>query len=222
MGKIIGLVVVAVLLIGGFLYWNSQQKPGANEIPLGSQMDPNNGIITKNPAPTSEEKGMVSSLKEAMGLGQKMQCTYVMNEGDNQVVSTIFIDGSKTKLTTVMGDVTMYSLMDGEDQYSWTSASKTGMKLSKACLEKLRTSVKDLPKPTGTQAAPEPQDMQAVFDMARNVQCEPSAEVDLTVPKGITFTDQCAMLEQSTKLMQEMKDKLPAGVTLPAGPASMQ
>jgi hypothetical protein len=112
MGKIIGLVVVAVLLIGGFLYWNSRPKPVANDMPLAGQMDPNNGVAAKNPTPMAEEKGMVSSLKEAMGLGQKMQCTYAMSKGDDQVVSTVFIEGSKVKSTTTVGDMTMYYGVD--------------------------------------------------------------------------------------------------------------
>ncbi|MGB4833976.1 MAG: hypothetical protein WBP40_03020 [Candidatus Moraniibacteriota bacterium] len=222
MGKIIGLVVVAVLLIGGFLYWNSRPKPVANDMPLAGQMDPNNEVAAKNPTPMAEEKGMVSSLKEAMGLGQKMQCTYAMSKGDDQVVSTVFIEGSKVKSTTTVGDMTMYSLMDGENQYSWTSASKTGMRMSKACLEKLQTSVKDLPKPAGAPTPAEPQDMEKAFDMAKNVKCEPASGADFTIPKDVTFTDQCAMLEQSTKLMQEMKDKLPAGMMLPSAPAPVQ
>jgi hypothetical protein len=219
MGKIIGLVVVAVILIGGFIYWNSRQSD-----PIGLETGTETMPVAKNEmgGQVTEGTSMVSSLKEAIGLGKKLQCTFVMSEGDKQVVSSMFIEGSKVKSTTAVGDMTMYSLMDGENQYSWTSASKTGMKFSKACLEKLQASVKDMSKPAGASTPAEPQDMQKAFDMAKNVKCEPAAGADFTIPKDITFTDQCAMLEQSTKLMQEMKDKLPAGMTLPSAPAPVQ
>lgn len=208
MGKIVGLVVVAVLLVGGFLYWNGRSG--------------NQSAMEKDSAPlpaAPEEKGVVSSIKEAMGLGQKMQCTYTMNEGGKSFESKVMVDGQKYASTTTIDNMTVYGVFDGENQYSWTSATKTGMKMSKTCLEKLQESVKDMPKPADTPAAA-PQDMERAFEMAKNVKCEPATGADFTIPKDVVFTDQCAMMEQATKMMQEMKDKMPAGTTVPGMPAA--
>jgi hypothetical protein len=215
MGKIIGLVVVAVLLVGGYLYWSGQRdQPAMESVPAGMMAT---GDMV--PGMAMEEKGMVSSIKEAMGLGQKMQCSYVMNQGDQSVQSTVAIDGGKYKSTTVMGEMTVYALFDGENQYTWTSGNETGMQMSKACLEKMGESMKDMTKPAETPLAA-PQDMQQAFEMAKNVKCEAASAVDFALPKDITFTDQCRVMEQSMKMMQEMKDKMPANMTMPGMPAA--
>lgn len=210
MGKIIGLVVVAVLLIGGFLYWNSQSnvQPAMEKETIPSSVVP-------------EEKGVVSSIKDAMGLGQKMQCTYTLSEGGKAVESKVMVDGKKYASTTTIDNMTVYGVFDGENQYSWTSATKTGMKMSKACLEKLQATAQDMTKSNPSEtSATAPQDMEKAFDMAKNVKCEPASGADFTLPKDVTFTDQCAMMEQATKMMQEAKDKMPAGMTIPSMPAA--
>lgn len=211
MGKIIGLVVIAVLLIGGFLYWNSQQDGPAG---MGNTDDGMAVVPGEMLGTAKEEKSMVSSIKDAMGLGQKMQCTYTMSEGEKAFESKVMVDGEKYASTTTIDNMTVYGVFDGENQYSWTSAAKTGMKMSKACLEKMRTTAQGMAKPVETSAAT-PQDMEKAFDMAKNVKCEPVSGADFTIPKDVTFTDQCAMMEQSMKMMEEMKDKLPAGMTMP-------
>lgn len=212
MGKIIGLVIVAVLLIGGFLYWNSRESG-----PTG--MEKTSDEMTAVPGEmlgvAKEEKGMVSSIKDAMGLGQKMQCTYMMSEGGKAFESKVMVDGEKYASTTTIDNMTVYGVFDGENQYSWTSATKTGMKMSKACLEKMQATAQNMAKPAETPGAA-PQDMEKAFEMAKNVKCEPASGADFTIPKDVAFTDQCAMMEQSMKMMEEMKEKMPAGMTVPA------
>ncbi|MFZ1627270.1 MAG: hypothetical protein WAT81_05755 [Candidatus Moraniibacteriota bacterium] len=216
MGKIIGLVVIAVFLIGGFLYWNSQQSGPTS-------MEKTDDGVTAVPGEvlgmTKEETGMASSIKEAMGLGQKMQCTYTMNEGGKALESKVVVDGKQYASTTKIDTMTVYGVFDGENQYSWTSATKTGMKMSKACLEKLQTTAQNMAKPTEAPATAL-QDMEKAFDMAKNVKCEPTSGADFTIPKDVIFTDQCAMMEQSMKMMEGRKDKLPAGMTVPSIPAA--
>ena len=103
-----------MVIIVGFFLWKQKSEPGeVAAVPVNMM------------AETVPEKGMVSSIKEAMDLGKKMQCTYVINQDGGLVESK----GS----------------IDGENQYSWTSAAKTGMKMSKACLEKMGESVKNMP-----------------------------------------------------------------------------
>lgn len=216
MGKIIGLVVVAVLLIGGFLYWNSRESGPTGMEKTSDEMAAVPGEML---GVAKEEKGMVSSIKDAMGLGQKMQCTYMMNEGGKAFESKVMVDGEKYASTTTIDNMTVYGIFDGENQYSWTSAAKTGMKMSKACLEKMQATAQNMAKPAETPGAA-PQDMEKAFEMAKNVKCEPASSADFTIPKDVTFTDQCAMMEQSMKMMEEMKDKMPAGMTIPSMPAA--
>jgi hypothetical protein len=211
MGKIIGVVVLVLVIVLALFLW---MKRGGNE-GMAETGGENMKEAVSEMKEAVGEKSMVASIKDAMGLGQKMQCTYAMSEGESAVESTVFVDGDKFKSTTVVGGMTIHALFDGENQYSWTSATKTGMQMSKACLEKMQDSVKDMTKPSTTPAPTEPQDMEKAFDMAKNVKCQPATGADFTVPKDITFTDQCAMIEQSLKMMEGIKDQLPAGVTIP-------
>ncbi len=217
MGKIIGVVVLVLVIIVGLFFWTKRGSEG-EQAETGTSTERLKTEVNELKGASGEEKGMVASIKDAMGLGQKMQCTYAMSEGGSTVESTVFVDGDKFKSTTNVGDMTVYALSDGENQYSWTSASKTGMKLTKTCLDKLQQSVQDKTSPAGTPASTEPQDMEKAFDAAKNVKCQPATGADFTVPKDITFTDQCALIEQSAKMMEGIKDKLPAGVTIPGLP----
>lgn len=210
MAKIIGAVVAVVVVIGAFFVWQSKQA--------GAPMDESGAMAPKAESGESMmEKGMgaVASIKDAMGLGKSMQCSYSVSE-DQSIQSSVVVDGQKFKSTTVMKDMTVYGLFDGEMQYTWMSNSKQGMKMSKSCLEQMTNTVKDMTKPE--TSAPAARDMRDELDMAKNVSCQPAAGVDWSLPKDITFVDQCAMMQDSMKMLQEMKDKLPAGMEMPVMP----
>lgn len=218
MGKIIGLVVVAVLLIGGFLYWNSQQSVSTSMEKAGNGMPAASDAVSG----MAEEKGIISSVKDAMGLGKKMQCTYAIGD-DKSIQATVMVDGEKFKSTTVMKEMTVNGLFDGENQYTWTDKEKQGSKMSKACLDKMTARFQDMSATSAakeSETAPSIQDLRDGFDGLKDVQCRPADAVDFSLPKEITFVDQCAMIEQSMKMMEEMKDKMPAGMTIPSMPAA--
>ena len=101
-------------------------------------------------------------------------------------------------------------LSDGETQYMWNSGSQQGFKMDKACLENLKSSVPESAQGTGDRA-PQAGDYQATLDMATNVSCEPTASVDFSLPMEVSFVDQCAMMEQGKKMMEQFKGQLPPG-----------
>lgn len=205
-----GLVLVGGILIvgvGAWLFFAGEQttKEGAME-----------GVSEGRLSESNPEPTMIQSIGDAMKAGSPMQCTYVSAPRDTgeSVQSTVVVEGGKFSSTTLMGDVTMYALFDGEDQYTWTSKDVQGMKMSKDCLSKMQDIVKGMTPPTDT-SAPQPQDASKGFDAAQNVKCEAAGKVDLTIPAGITFTDQCAMMEQSQKMMEQYKNMIPSGVPQP-------
>lgn len=208
MAKIIGAVVAVVVVLGAFFVWQGQ-RAGAPAAPAEESGAP-------SAAESLVEKGMgaVASIKDAMGLGQAMQCSYAVS-ADESVQSSVVVEGQKFKSTTAMKDMTVYGLFDGETQYTWMSNSKQGMKMSKACLEQMTATVNNMAKPE-TGAAPK--DLREEFDMAQNVSCQPAPAVDWTLPTDVTFVDQCAMMQDAMKMMEQMKDKMPAGMDMPAIP----
>jgi hypothetical protein len=211
MSKGIGLIGLLVIIgLGAYFYTNQATKETAE----GGAMEALDKA--KEVKTAVEEKGMVSSIKDAMGLGMAMKCTYTMDEADKSMQSDVLVDGEKFRATTTVNGIKSYVLSDGADQYMWTDKDTKGFKMSKACLEDLKNK---FPTPDNNQTTvPKIEDAQAALDMAKNVQCNPIESVDLTVPKDITFTDQCAMMKDSMKAMEQMKDKMPAGMSVPGMP----
>ena len=205
MGKLFGLLsLVIVLAIGG--YWYTSHAPATKQ-----SIDSGQSAIdkAKEVKDAVENKGVVSSLRDAMGLGTTMHCTYAL-DGVNATTEA-WINGEKVRTTSTTDKMTTNSISLDGTQYMWTSATKQGMKLDKACLEKMKAT---LPTST-TDKTTTPKDIKDTFDMAKNVKCELADNADFELPKDITFTDQCAMMQDSMKMMEQMKDKLPAGVKLP-------
>ena len=208
MSKGLGLIGL-LIIIGAGAYFYTQQM--SKEEASGGAMEALDKA--KDLKTTMEEKGVVSSIKDAMGLGTAMKCTYTMDETDKSFQSEVLVEGEKFRATSTINGTKNYVLSDGTDQYMWTDKDTKGFKMSKACLEDFKSK---FPTPESNQTtAPKMEDAKTALDMAKNVQCNPAESVDLTVPKDITFTDQCAMMKDSMKALEQMKNKMPAGIEMP-------
>lgn len=220
MGKVIGgLVVVIVLLVGIFYWWNRNQTPGTRMQEQAAELSPDSGSMTASEKSTTS--GMMSSIKEAMGLGKKMNCTYSDTTNGKTVQSEVVVDGEKFKSTTMMEGLTVYAVFDGTTQYTWTSKEKQGSKITKACMEEFQGAATNAApaedKPTSVK-----DDFMAGFDAAQNVSCKPALTTDFSIPTDITFTDQCAVMKQGSEMMQRLKGDMPngaAGGNIPSVPA---
>ncbi len=212
MGKLFGLIGIVIVIALG-LYWYTSQGPGNKNALESGETAIEKARDAKD---MMENKGMVTSIKDAMGLGTAMSCTYVMEQDGKTFESTVNVEGEKFQSVSKIGEMTTYALSDGSDQYMWTSGSKQGFKMSKACLEEMK---KLAPPTTEEKKTSTMEDAQAALDAAKNVSCTPAGNVDFAIPTDITFTDQCAMLKDSLKMMEQVKDKMPAGMTYPPVPA---
>ena len=186
-------VLVVVLLIGGYFFWSNQDAP--KEAPVVTTEAER---TERTPAGVTEEKTVIGSIKEAMGFGTALRCTYAVGEGDQAVQAEVYVNGQSFKTTSTVNGVEMQALSDGKTQYMWMSGNKQGMKFDMACLEKLQGMV---PEKGSTPPSMNPEDYQKSFDMAKNVSCEPALAVDFSVPPTVEFVDQCALMEQMTQMM---------------------
>lgn len=206
-----GGVVVLILLIGGgvWFFLPPKEEKTVSSVKNESVVDP-----SKNEAPEKvlEKPSVVQSIKEAMGMGGQMRCTYTSGEGMTAMTSTVLVAGEQFYTQVVTNGVTTSALYDGDIQYVWTSGSTEGMKMTKACLENLKASI---PQGAAAPQAEAPADYQRMFDAALNVQCEPieTNPLETMLPKEVVFTDQCAMMEQSKKMMEQYQDKIPADMS---------
>lgn len=201
--------MLVVVVGAGFFFWKGKADNTQQAEKAANSSSPVSQEATEKPA----QGGMVTSIKEAMGLGKTMQCTYAMDQGGQSFQTQVAVSGEKFKSTSVMGDMTVYGLFDGSTQYSWTTKDKQGFKMDKACLDTMKKTGEQLSQTAGQTPA---KDMRDTFDTAQNVNCEPASTVDFSVPKEITFVDQCAMMQESLKMMEQLKGTMPAGFELPS------
>lgn len=159
---------------------------------------------------------VVNSIKDAMGLGQKMECTYAMGIGEEKFVSTVWTEGKKYRGESIIDGKKNYSLFDGNDlMYNWEEGSTTGTKISVSCMKEIGDSFpKQDSAAAGDDAIP-PEDLgENAFDDVPEANCQPAGSVDFSVPSGITFTDQCALLKTQIEGLKKMQESLP-NINLP-------
>ena len=207
MKKLLPVALILIVLAGiGWYLMNREPSAPASEQGEGISRT---AMQTPGDAP-----GVIGSIKDAMGLGKKMKCTYSAKDGSG-VSSTVFVDGKKFKFTTDANGEKMYGVFDGDTQYMWTTgAQQQGFKMTKACTDELaQTAAKMTEGSTANTATP--QDLEKSFDTAQNVQCEAASGEDFSIPADITFVDQCEMMRESMKALESIKGQLPAGVKIP-------
>lgn len=200
MGKIFGLIGVVIVLGLGFYLYNQSMDDKQN---AGTEALDNANDLKEN----MENKGLISSIADAMSSGVAMRCTYAMSEGETAFESTVIVQGEKFRADSVVSGITTYALSDGTDQYVWNEGSKTGFKMSKACLEEIGK----MASTTEEKSAPL-KDVKDTFDAAKNVRCSPATGADFSIPQDVTFADQCTAMKDSLKMMEQYKTQMPSGM----------
>jgi hypothetical protein len=203
-------IFLAVMLLSGC---------GKKQALDGNQNQNTNQGTVQNQEREQEQGGMINSIKDAMGLGKKMKCSYTMETGEGKDTYTTYVDGKKYKSESEFEGKMQYSVFDGEIIYSWNNKEKKGTKMSSKCLEDLNKSTEeDKPEKVAAPEAAEPTDEN--FEDAMDVKCEDVSSIDFSIPSDVVFTDQC---EEMKKMMESLKQyqnqaqtQIPAG-TLPEG-----
>lgn len=163
---------------------------------------------TKNQEKEKEknQNGIVSSIKDAMGLGKEMKCSYKIKSGEDEMEMTTYIKGKKYRGETKIAGNTQKMIFNEDAMYSWSEKEKKGMKMTKACTDEL---AKNAPKSEDNEL-PEAMDFSAenAFDNAMDVKCVPNSGTDFSVPSDVEFVDQCEMLKG-------IMNSIPAGANIP-------
>ncbi|MFA6160183.1 MAG: hypothetical protein WC678_03820 [Parcubacteria group bacterium] len=194
---------VVLLAVGILLLAGCGNKPADKAGEVGKENK--NDVATETKA---EKGGVISSIKDAMGLGKEMKCAYKFKGEAGDITSTAYVNGKKYKAeSTVMGKKQIV-IFDETAMYSWAEGEKTGMKMTKVCMEEME---KNIPKTQGGQEpATDSISDEEFFENSTDVSCMPYSGADFSVPTDITFTDQCEMLKG-------ILNSMPAGANIPAG-----
>jgi hypothetical protein len=188
--------LLGVVIVGAAFILSGCGKPAA--------VDQN---AAQNPSPAQQSAStsgsVISSIKDAMGLGKEMKCEYSAGTDSNAVKSTAYVEGQKYKSTGIFAGITSNIIFDGDVMYIWQEGKTTGMKMTMACINDLKAAM-----PAGQQTTPGVQSPEDQFKNATNTSCSPSTDsVDFSAPSNVTFTDQCEMI----KKLQQMKNNIPSG-----------
>lgn len=168
-----------------------------------------------------QKGGMITSIKDAMGLGQTMKCTYTMESEGEKIVSTSYVKGDKYMGETEVSGKIMKSVFDGEAIYMWDESEKKGTKMEKKCMDELEEENKknQTSKPDENYDFDEKFSAEEAFDDAMDVKCEPSSDVDFSAPKDVKFEDMCQMLKGFQESLKNIK--MPEGQMPEGGPGGM-
>lgn len=179
-----------------------------------------------NPEPgpkgTGEEQKtegrIISSIKDAIGLGKKMECTYTYKSGEETITTKAYIEGKKYKGESEFMGKKQLMVFDGETMYSWSESEKKGTKWSQSCMEEINKENEpeknsDISKPTEDEI----KDASEAFKDAMDVKCTDVASIDFSVPSDIEFSDMCQQLKEMQEKFKNMGDNLPKGVNVPNG-----
>ena len=156
----------------------------------------------------AENGGVISSIKDAMGLGKKMECTYKNNINGQEFTAVTQVDGKNFKSISEVNGKKIYTVMKDGSIYSWGEGIPMATKLDLACIQDLQKNI-----PQGQPPIASDQDPQKSFDNATNVSCQPSEAVDVSVPSDIQFQDTCEMMKGVTEKMKNIK--IPTGANIP-------
>lgn len=155
-------------------------------------------------ASSADKGGVISSIKDAMGLGKTMRCTYRIKNKEGEMETVAYVDGKKYMTEMTIAGNAQKSIFNEDGMYSWSVSEKRGTKMSKACMDEL---AKGAPKsaPSADQdvpGAPDPTGEKA-FDGATDVKCEDVSDVDFSIPTDVNFVDQCEMMK---KMMDNVRN----------------
>ncbi len=136
--------------------------------------------------------GIVGSIKDAMGLGKTMRCTYRIKNQDGEMEVVTYVDGGKYATEMNIAGNKQRMVYNEEAMYTWQEGQKQGMKMTKACTEELN---KDLPESNESDVPEEDVTGEKFFEDAMDVKCEEFSNADFSVPTNVEFSDQCEMLK---------------------------
>jgi hypothetical protein len=203
--------IVVIILIGLFFWWSGKNKSGQQE-----RVGEKTGAQTETPSQMESKTGGISDWLSSLSGGKALSCTYNFDESGKAGAVKISMMGKKYRSEFETAGVKFASVFDGQTLYSWSTAQKQGTKMDINCMEQLK---KQTETQTQTNSSSQSQYEKSPEDFLKNrpdIKCEPSSgAADFSAPSDVQFTDSCAMMQKSLEMMQQYKDKIPAG--LPQG-----
>ena len=190
--KLLVAGLIVILLIAGIVGYMVTQNKKAVTTTNTQQQQPTQA------APTAATPDFVKALQ---GTGS-VKCTYTYSD----MTTTSYIKDGKIRTEMTTKGTTNNSIMMNKVVYSWVTGQKTGIMIDTNAMTASVT--------PGATGGPNYKDADSLKSELINYKPQCSNEVIsdsmFEKPAGVTFTDY-------SKMMQDIKSKMPANVTIPQG-----
>ena len=183
--------LITFLLIAGAALFLSACDGNKNAEEEMISVEMNNGSAQVG---MSKEQGELARL---MAKGAKVRCEYALREGDDEMKTTLYLEGEKFRTEVNSKDIEAVGIFDGEYYYNWTKGNgmKQGSKMSRECSEEMGGEVEGNEEMGGGmqfRSAQEIEDQEVELKM----NCMEVDEIDFSVPSEVDFVDTCEMMNR--------------------------
>ncbi len=212
-----------LLLISSTLIFSACTKKNAQSEQTGDQQAQVQQQEQNQQAKNSVGENFKGSLKNLLGMGKQVRCTWKIQEEGMAIEGIVYIDNKRSKMEmkmkmtdegvdkdSPMANIQTYTYADEEWVYNWGGPNKQGMKFKLEDMEKMQQEAEEA---SGDNASDEESDNIAMKNWKDEYEyhCQPW-KVDQSMfklPSDITFVDLNETIkeaqEQSDKMMKEMK-----------------
>lgn len=142
--------------------------------------------------------------------GKTLECEYRMADGDGEYGTVRMImdrDRYRTETRTENGE--FISVFDGETSYSWTAGEGRGMKMRMDCVEGMDDA--DMEADMDEEMSDEEsfRSSEEALNLIPDISCREIDSANFSVPEDVEFVDQCEMLREQTRMMEQYQDMMP-------------
>lgn len=139
----------------------------------------------------SSQDSLIGSLKDAIGLGKKMEC--VSKEDGMETRS--YIDGTKYKAVSETKEGKMVMVFDGKDFHMWNEKTKEGFVMTKSCIDGLNKGVSKMEGAEDVSGDGNFRSTEEIIAEESLDNCKETGPIDFTVPTDVKFVDQCELMK---------------------------
>ncbi|XLQ20420.1 MAG: hypothetical protein ACKUBY_01405 [Candidatus Moraniibacteriota bacterium] len=160
-----------------------------------------------------EGKGIVGGLQDAMKNGVAMKC---VSSEDDWVTYT---NGTNMRTEGTENGKKQIMVMTEGVTYLWEEGSTTGEKMDPKCFDAMMPENMDMEMPEDEIFEDEftVESLEAEEE-AGKISCSAATDADFSIPKNITFTDQCDIMKKELEKFKEQMPNMPGMDGLPEIP----
>ncbi|HFC76655.1 MAG TPA: hypothetical protein ENJ27_00255 [Candidatus Moranbacteria bacterium] len=154
---------------------------------------------------TDKKVETVAGIKNMLKNGETIKCVSKDNDGE----WVTYTNGKKFKGEGMQAGKKQNVLFTNDTTYTWDETTKTGQKMSKKCLEEFQKTIGS----TSNTINPEVDKNFSVEkleteEQSGKVNCSPATGINFSVPSDVNFTDQCEIMKQQMKGLNQQVQKM--------------